>query len=212
MSRVPAVVEALRQRLADRFTDAPEPRLIDPDQIVAKGAALFAAGAVAEQYDDDDPERPRDAGLVPGAARLPALVDITSRGYGVRARRSREDPTEYIEWIIKPQDELPASHTEHFQTLEHGQTMVEVVVYESATNLLSDDPDNNIELIRGDLTGLPPGKPPGQPLTIAHTLGRDGVLKIVATGPSGQELQLECEIRGAMPAGERARPLPVLVR
>lgn len=213
MSRVPAVAEALRQRLAARFpAAAPEPRLVDPDQIVAKGAALFAAGAVAEQYDDDDPERPRDVGLVPGSSRLPALVDITSRGYGVRTRRGRHDPSEYIEWIIKPQDELPASHTEQFQTVEDGQTTVEVVVYESATNVLSDDPDANTELIRGDLTGLPPGRPAGQPLTIAHMLGRDGVLHIVATGPSGQELRLECEIRGAMPPGERSRPLPVLAK
>ena len=62
----------------------------------------------------------------------------------------------------------------------------------------------------GDLTGLPPGQPAGQPVNIAHTLGRDGVLRIVATGPSDRELRLEYAIRGAIPPEERARPLPVL--
>jgi molecular chaperone DnaK len=212
MSRVPAIGRALRERLTQRFAHAPEPRLVDPDQIVAKGAALFAAGAVAEQYDKDDPDRPRDTGLAEGASALPVLVDITSRGYGVRARRSVRDATEYVAWIIKPQDELPVSHTERFQTLHDGQTTVEVVVYESATNVLSEEPDANTELISGDLTGLPPGQPAGQPLNIAHTLGRDGVLRIVATGPSGRELRLEYAIRGEIPPEERDRPLPVLER
>jgi molecular chaperone DnaK len=212
MSRVPAVAEALRKRLAGRFDSPPDPRLVDPDQIVAKGAALFAAGTVAEEYGEDAAERLGAARLLPGSSKVPVLVDITSRGYGVRTRRSRRDPNEYVEWIIKPQDELPVNHTVPFETLEDGQTSVEVVVYESATNVLSDDPTANTELIRGDLVGLPPGKPAGQPLEIAHRLDRDGVLRIVATGPSGQELRLECEIRGGMPEEERSRPLPVLAK
>ncbi len=213
MSRVPAVAQALTERLAARFATVPEPRLVDPDQIVAKGAALFAAGAVAEQYDQDDPDRPRDAASVAGLSNLPTLVDITSRGYGVLThRRGGDADDQYVTWIIKPQDELPARHTEHFATRYKGQTEVEIVVYESATNLLSEDPEANTELIRGMLTGLPPGKPAGEPVDVAHTLGPDGVLTIVATAPSGQELTLTYEIRGAMPEEERLRPLPALAR
>jgi molecular chaperone DnaK len=214
MSRVPAVAHALAERLAARFTTAPEPRLVDPDQIVAKGAALFAAGAVAEQYDEDDADRPRNVALVPGgSSAVPVLVDITSRGYGVLTqRRDGRAGDEYVTWIIKPQDELPADHTEHFTTMFHGQTEVEIVVYESATNVLSEDPAANTELIRGVLTGLPPNRPRGEKVDVTHTLGPDGVLTILATGPSGQELTLTYEIRGAMPEEERRRPLPALAR
>ena len=210
MSRMPAIGRALAERLAARFATVPELRLVDPDQIVAKGAALFAAHAVAEQYDDDRAQTA--APLVAGSSALPALIDITSRGYGVLSLRGPDDDEKYVHWIIKPQDELPVSHTEPFVTLRHGQTGVEVVVYESATNVLSDDPAANTELIRGDLTGLPPNKPPGQPVDVTHELGEDGVLKIVATGPSGQRLELEFETRGAMPQEEFARPLPALAK
>ena len=213
MSKVPAVATALSERLASRFATVPEPRVVDPDQIVAKGAALFAAGAVAEQYDEDDPDRPRDVAAGAGLTNLPTLVDITSRGYGVLTnRRDGADDDQFVTWIIEPQDELPAHHTESFATRYHGQTEVEIVVYESATNVLSEDPAANTELIRGMLTGLPPGKPAGQPVDVTHTLGPDGVLTIVATGPSGQELTLTYEIRGAMPEEERHRPLPALAR
>jgi len=210
MSRVPVIARALTEHLADRFATVPEPRLVDPDQIVAKGAALYAASAVAEHY-EDDPARPGELVLV-GSSGLPAIVDVTSRGYGVRTRRGVDDKTEYVSWIINPQDELPVEHTERFATLFHGQTEVELVVYESATNVLSDDPDANTELIRGDLKGLPPAKPAGQRVDVTHRLGPDGVLGIVATGPSGQRLELEYHIRGAVPPEELARPLPALAR
>lgn len=190
----------------------PEPRLVDPDQIVAKGAALFAADQVAENYEEDDPARPAVAALRSGASGPLRLVDVTSRGYGIRAHRGRDDKVGYVSWIIEPQSELPASHTAPFQTLEHGQTSVDIVVYESATNVLSEDPDANNELITGELTGLPPNKPAGQPLEVTHTLGTDGVLRIVATGPSRQRLDLEYRLRGEMPPEERARPLPALAK
>ncbi len=210
MSRIPAIGRALAERLATRFGTAPELRLVDPDQIVAKGAALFAAHAVAEQYDDDRTSAP--APLVAGSSALPTLVDITSRGYGVLTMRSPDTDEEYVHWIIEPQDELPANHTEQFMTRRHGQTRVEVVVYESATNVLSADPEANTELIRGVLTGLPPNRPPGQPVNVTHHLREDGVLEILATGPSGQRLELQYETRGAVPQEELTRPLPALAK
>ncbi|WP_214404333.1 Hsp70 family protein [Pseudonocardia lacus] len=212
MSRAPMIARALTSRLTGKVPTVPEPRLVDPDQIVAKGAALFAASKVAENYAPDDPSRPIAPALRPGSSGPLQLVDVTSRGYGVRAHRSLDDETGYVAWIIKPQSELPASHSEQFRTLERGQTAVKIVVYESATNVLSEDPDANTELITGELTGLPPGKPPGQPLEVVHTLGTDGVLRIVATGPSGQRLDLEHHLRGELPPEERDRPLPALAK
>ena len=205
MSRAPMIGRALTARLAGKIPTVPEPRLVDPDQIVAKGAALFAASTVAEDYAEDDP-----AG--PGASGRLRLIDVTSRGYGARAYRSLDDEVGHIVWIIKPQSELPASHREQLGTLEHGQTKVKIVVYESATPVLSEEPGANRELITGVLTGLPPNKPAGQPIDVMHTLGTDGVLRIVATGPSGQVLNLEYQLRGEMPPEERARPLPALAK
>jgi molecular chaperone DnaK len=210
MSRAPMIARALATRLAGKIPTVPQPRLVDPDQIVAKGAALFAASEVAENYAPDDPARPRVPILGTGVSGRIELVDVTSRGYGVRAHRGRDDEVGYVAWIIQPQSELPANYTEQFRTLEHGQTTVKIVVFESATPVLTEEPPANNELITGELTGLPPDKPAGQPLEVTHALGSDGVLRIVATGPSGQRLDLEYRLRGQLPPEERARPLPAL--
>jgi molecular chaperone DnaK len=210
MSQAPMIARALATRLAGKIPSVPEPRLIDPHHIVAKGAALFAARTVAEEYAADDPDRPHSPEL--GSSKPMELIDVTSRGYGVRAYHSVDDEVGHVVWIIKPQSELPASRSQRLGTLEHGQTVVKIVVYESATPVLSDEPNSHTKLITGDLTGLPPNKPAGQPVEVTHTLGTDGVLRIVATGPSGQRLDLEHQLRGEMPPEERAKPLPALAK
>ena len=89
---------------------------------------------------------------------------------------------------------------------------VEFVVYESATNVLDDAIDVNTELVRGIMEGLPPGQPRGQPITVTFQLGDEGILKIIAEGPAGQELRLEYTLPGEVPAAELEKPLPSLAK
>ena len=210
MSKVPVIAQRLTERLRDRFTTVPEPHLMDPDQIVAKGAALFAASKVEEQYGSEDgSERP--GRLLPGPA-VPDIENITSRGYGVRTVRDERDKVGYVSWLIRPNDRLPAAPREGYKTVAANQTEVEIVVYESATNVLDDAIDVNTELVRGMLKGLPSGRPPGQPIEVTFKLGDEGILDITAVGPSGQELRLEYKLPGEVPAEELAKPLPNIVR
>jgi molecular chaperone DnaK len=210
MSRVPVIAQRLTERLRARFPNVPQPRLADPDQIVAKGAALFAASKVSERYDpEDSDERPEK--LLPGPV-VPMIENITSRGYGIMAVRDVRDKVGYVSWLIRPNDQLPAAPRESYKTVAANQTEVEIVVYESATNVLNDAIDVNTELVRGMLKGLPPGQPAGQPLEVTFQLGDEGILEITATGPSGQALRLEYKLPGEVPADELAKPLPSIVK
>ena len=97
----------IAQRLNEKFPELPEPRLMDPDQIVAKGAALFAAHRVAE-LDDLDPEsEQRDRPKLPGITSL-NIINVTSKGYGARVVKDESDKVGHIVWLIHPNDEIPA--------------------------------------------------------------------------------------------------------
>ncbi|MGI9000567.1 MAG: Hsp70 family protein [Pseudonocardia sp.] len=212
MSRMPVLGRRLEEMLQKRYGTAPTPRVTDPDQIVAKGAALFAASAVAlsEEYDPNSGSggsQQGGGGYLPGPA-VPKLVNITSRGYGVKAVHDENDTVGYVSWLIKPNDELPAGPRDTYYTIYPNQTEVNVVVFESATNVLNDDVSVNTELVKGTLTGLSPNKPARQPIDVTFRLGDEGILEIVALGPTGQRLDLVYTLPGSVPKEELAKPLP----
>jgi molecular chaperone DnaK len=211
MSRMPVLAQRLEEMLKKRFDTAPTPRVTDPDEIVAKGAALFAASAVAvgESYGGG----PGSGGSSAQNAYLPApsvpkLVNITSRGYGVKAVHGEHDTVGYVSWLIRPNDELPTAPQETYYTIYPNQTEVNIAVFESATNVLNEDITVNSELIAGILSGLSPNKPARQPIEVTFRLGDEGILEILALGPSGQRLILEYRLPGQVPDDELAKPLP----
>ncbi|MGH3878557.1 MAG: Hsp70 family protein [Actinophytocola sp.] len=205
MSHSPAV----KQRLVDEFPDLPTPQLADPDQIVAKGAALFAASSVDETDGSAAP-----MGGLRGRPAMPKIVDVTSKGYGIAIIRDRRNPDagRIVSWLIRPNDEIPAAPRGTFRTIEDGQEMVEIAVYESTTDVLSEELPDNLELVKGDLVGLPPNQPAGQPLEVSFNLEADGILRITAVASNGKELRLEAKISGLVPEEVKRAPLPALQR
>jgi molecular chaperone DnaK len=205
MSHSPAV----KQRLVEEFPDLPTPQLADPDQIVAKGAALFAANSVAEA---DGPASPV-AGL-PGRTALPKIVDVTSKGYGIAVVRDRRKPQDgsVVSWLIRPNDEIPASPRDTFRTVDDDQETVHIAVYESTTDVLSEELEDNLKLVEGELVGLPPNQPAGQPLEVSFNLEADGILHITAVASNGEELTLEAKISGLVPEEVKRAPLPAIQR
>jgi molecular chaperone DnaK len=200
---------AIKQRLAAEFPDLPTPQLADPDQIVAKGAALFAASGISA--DSDGTEAPLQG--LPGGKPLPKIVNVTSKGYGIAVIRDRRRPDgdKIVSWLIKPNDEIPATPEKTFGTVENDQESVRIAVYESTTDMLSEEIHDNLELVAGDLVKLPPG-PAGQPLLVAFRLGSDGILQIKATSTDGKELRLEAKISGLIPEEVKRTPLPAIQR
>ncbi|HEX9334391.1 MAG TPA: Hsp70 family protein [Pseudonocardiaceae bacterium] len=208
---------AIKARLVAEFPDLPSPQLADPDQIVAKGAALFAASRVAETSDPmgsaDSTNGTTESAALPGGRAMPKIVNVTSKGYGVAVVRDRKKPDGdlRVSWLIRPNDEIPTSPKDTFSTVHDDQETVHVTVYESFTDVLSEELSDNKELVDGDLTGLP-GGPAGQPVQMAFNLGQEGILRVTATGSNGRELKLEAQISGLIPDEVKRAPLPLLAR
>ena len=199
----------IAQRLNEEFPELPEARLMDPDQIVAKGAALFAAHKVAELDEVDPQDGHRDPLKLPGGT--PEIINVTSKGYGAKVVDDERDKVGHIAWLIEPNDEIPASPRETFRTVSHNQTAVHIEVYESTTDTLSEVLTEHLKLVEGELVGLPRGRPAGQPVEISYNLGDDGILRVTASA-DGQELKLEAKISGATPQEVMDSELPNITR
>ncbi|GAA3888585.1 Hsp70 family protein [Saccharothrix violaceirubra] len=210
MSHSPAVKEALVRE----FPDLPTPQLADPDQIVAKGAALFAASSVAEKdgsgSDGSGTSSPRG---LPGGTALPKIVNVTSKGYGIAVVRDPKKPDGdlVVAWLIHPNDEIPARPSDVFRTVSDNQTGVDVAVYESTTDVLSEELYDNLELVKGTLKDIPRA-PAGQPFDVSFNLEADGILHVKAVASNGRELKLEAKISGLVPEEVKRAPLPAIQR
>jgi molecular chaperone DnaK len=206
MSRSPAIA----RELGARFPQLPEPRLSDPDQIVAKGAALFAANAVAETTGESDRPSGSSSRSLPGGS--PRIVNVTSKGYGIKVVDGPNDRVGHVGWLLRPNDEIPATPRDTFSTVHDNQDSVHIEVYESFTADLDDALEANKLLVTGDLTGMPPRRPAGEPIVIDFGLGEDGILAITARASNGQILTLEAKISGATSEEDLNTPLPSIQR
>jgi molecular chaperone DnaK len=170
MSRTPAVA----RRLAETFPRLPAPRLAaDPELVVAKGAAQVAAG------------EPRK------------IVDVASKGYGVLVVRDAGRPSlgSAVHWIIAPNTPLPTSGRHTLCTVRDGQTAMRIAVYESTTDVLSEDEADHLRLDERTLEGLPRDGGRGDPVELDFSLGTDGVLRIDAHAANGARLRIETQVR-----------------
>ncbi|QFZ18630.1 Hsp70 family protein [Saccharothrix syringae] len=185
MSRTPAVA----RRLRETFPHLPAPRLAaDAELVVARGAAQVAAG------------EPRK------------VVDVTSKGYGVLIVRDAGRPSlgSAVHWIIAPNTPLPTSGRHTLCTVRDGQTAMRVAVYESTTDVLSDDEADHLRLDERTMEGLPRDGRRGDPIELDFSLGADGVLRIDARAANGARLRIETQVRGG--GTDAVAPLPGLRR
>ncbi|UVS80568.1 Hsp70 family protein [Actinokineospora sp. UTMC 2448] len=185
MSRTPAVA----RRLAETFPRLPAPQLAaDPELVVAKGAAQVAAGEARK------------------------IVDVTSKGYGVLITRDAGRPSSgsAVHWIIAPNTPLPTSGRHTLCIVRDGQTAMRIVVYESTTDVLSEDEADHIRLDEHTMEGLPRDSRRGDPVELDFSLGADGVLRIEAHAANGARLRIETQVRGG--AADTVAPLPGLRR
>src|SRR5204862_4822674 len=148
-------------RLLEDRLDQPAHKEVNPDLIVALGAALQAA-IIAGQ----------DVGAV--------LVDITPHSLGIKCLDDvgggyglpflhRFAP------IIERNTPLPASRSEVFRTVEDRQATVEIDVYQGE----DDDVRNNHRVGRFLVEGLAP-VPAGNQIVVQLDLNLDGILKVSA--------------------------------
>jgi molecular chaperone DnaK len=151
-------------------------RVFDPDQSIAKGAAIFAGAHNWAGADDFV------AAAVAGETYVPKEGEITvhnvlSKSFGIKAQY--EDGKEMISNIIFRNEVLPIVSTKTYYPMEDGQTSIKVEIFE---NSASNNPEGKrIELIDGYSVGefemdLPEGVNRNTPITVKFVATDEGIL------------------------------------
>jgi molecular chaperone DnaK (HSP70) len=216
-TRVPAVASRLRERFGF------EPKLHDPDQAVAKGAALFAliesvkvllpgeAGAdpQASISDSKVEEVAQHLGITADKVRQLAVKSVTSvvpRAFGIIVvdRKGQEplpDDDEKLNFkivhILEANRPLPASpDTQTFYTVYPDQVAISIEIWEQAGAAASSQVADNTKVADGLITGLPP-LPQGSPIDVTFRMNETGLLRIEAVElKTGKKLNLELQTGG----------------
>jgi len=155
-TRMPMVIS----RVTELFGRPPQRRL-NPDEVVALGAAV-QAGLIARE------ERVEDL-VVTDVAPFTLGVEICKK-FGPELRSG------YFLPIIQRNTTIPVSRVERVNTLEPNQTTIEVKIYQGESRRVEDN------LFLGDfqVQGIPRG-PAGQEVDIRFTYDLNGVLEVEAT-------------------------------
>ena len=197
-SIMPQVAERLEREFGKK------PRLEDPHECVAKGAAVFAGlhNLGLEEVVVPDP--------------LPPSGDILSKSYGIVAGRRGEDgkPVDVVyNLLLKNQSVNTARHTHVFKTPAANMRTIKFQVTESELgcweNAKAADPETGkedtqqriepmdrdiVRIIQTAELELPPDLPEGEPVEVTYVVDGDMVLNMTGLLPnSGTKIEIRCD-------------------
>ncbi|MCL4190736.1 MAG: Hsp70 family protein [Thermoguttaceae bacterium] len=168
-TRMPSVV-----RMLSEMTRREPDHSVNPDEAVARGAAIYAHWLLAQQ-----------AGETPDFQ----VTNVNSHSLGVEG----VDPdtlrkTNYV--LIPRNSPLPATRTEKFTLKEDDQRSIVVQVLEGESTL----PGDCTAIGRTVLKDLPPGLPKGWPVQVTFQYEANGRLSVHAVVPgTDREVALDIE-------------------
>ncbi|TWT37008.1 Chaperone protein DnaK [Posidoniimonas corsicana] len=159
-TRMPCIRESLRQE--SRLD--PE-SCIDPDEAVARGAAIYAQSRLSQQG-------------VSTVARELTITNVASHSLGIVGVDIDTLHREVIHLIPK-NNPLPTDVERDFVTRVEGQKSVEVQVTEGE----SSSPEHNQIIGKARIVNLPPGLPAGAKVRIKYSYDANGCLSVDAVVP-----------------------------
>ena len=167
-SRMPQV----KNSIADKYPEA-KINIYDPDQSVAKGAAIFAhSNSVVP-----DAENVLAAGEAAAVEVAINVHNVLSKTFGIKAMY--EDGTEMISNIIFRNEVLPIEAVKTYYPIDDGQNTIMVEIYEDAA--VNDENGKKTDLIEGAPVGqfmmeLPVDVTKTTPITVKFTATNEGIL------------------------------------
>jgi molecular chaperone DnaK len=172
-TRIPAV-----QELVKKLGGGKEPnRSVNPDEVVAVGAAI-------------------QAGVLVGEVKDVVLLDVTPLSLGIQTLG------DMFTKLIDRNTTIPTRKSEVFSTAADGQTAVDVVVYQGERTVAS----QNKLLGRFQLTGIPPA-PRGVPqIEVTFDIDANGIVNVSAKDKATQkEQRITISGAGTLDKGEVER-------
>ncbi len=207
-SRMPQVSERIRQEFSV------EPKIFDPDESVAKGAAIFAwklaiqkglikraaekTGKQVEsmdQYEDGELDDvleeleqlvSEDTGYSVEDIKRTAIRirNVASKSFGVVAHNSNDEEIVYN--LIVKNKEVPVTTTKIFGTAVENQEVVSIQIMENESSSISTNPAHAVQIGTATLQ-LPPGLKTDTPVEITFVLNEEGRLQISAIEKTEQK-------------------------
>lgn len=141
----------VQERVAELFGAAKLNKEINPDEVVALGAAI-------------------QAGVLAGEVDQIVLLDVTPLTLSIETLGGIATP------IIERNTTIPVERTKTFTTAEDGQTQVDIHILQGERKLAQD----NKSLGRFQLTGIPPAPRSVPQIDVSFNIDVDGILHVTA--------------------------------
>ena len=201
-SRMPQVKNAI----CEKYPDA-NVKVYDPDQSVAKGAAIFAkSNAFDPESMPVDPSTGAPAELPEGTLQV---HNVLSKTFGIKAMY--EDGTEMISNIIFRNEVLPIESVKTYYPVDDGQSTIKVEIYEDAAS--NDEEGKKTAVIDGAPVGefmmeLPMDVTKNTPIIVKFTATDEGILiATVDCMDQHTDYQIENDLKMSADAIQRSQGL-----
>ena len=146
MTRMPAV-----QERAEQIFGKPGSKGVNPDEIVAMGAAVHS-------------------GIMGGELQEVVLLDVTPHNMGVKVAGDR------MSVVIQANTSIPTRAKKVFATTEDNQTFVAIEIHQGESDVASKNRRLG-RFVLGDLAAAPRGR---TKVEVSFTLDADGILEVAA--------------------------------
>jgi len=193
-TRMPQVSEMLVKKYGI------EPKILEPDEAVAKGAAIYAVNVYTENQKKEDHKE--DLSVTPAmmsiGGKVREVIAATTKSFAVQAIVDGE--SKCVNMIIKneamPNGSVTVRRT--FGTVEANMENAEIIVYE--TDFLEKVFEIDEDFILGTaVLDLPGNLPAGAPIEVILTLNTEGILEVTGRDlTSNKEVHTTMQSRGIM--------------